>query len=69
MPAPNLSPDTTFQLQTRTTTGSGLFANLGPVQTSYDAALALAVTMTNQPVQIVGVQTGQVVNVITRGNG
>jgi hypothetical protein len=69
MPAPNLSTDTTFQLQTRTTPGSGLFANLGPVQASYDAALALAVTMTNQPVQIVGVQTGQVVNVISRGNG
>lgn len=70
MPIPNTATDTSFQVQLKS---AGQFLNLGPIQTNYDTALAFANVAANgtgtQPVQIIGLQTGQIMTVISRGNG
>lgn len=63
--------DTTFQLQQGGNPGPTAYVNAGPVQTDITAALALAATIAlgQDPVRIVGVQSGQELFVLTRGNG
>ena len=67
MPAPTQT-DTSWQVQFGTPmamTGQIQFNNIGAVQTSYDAALTFAAGMAaNSPVRIVGVQSGNFVQLV-----